>query len=68
MSAVLTTDEVAAMLSADEGRPVSRQEVLKIEAIAMRKLRRVLNQRNLRADDLLLDDRDLHQVRGEKVW
>lgn len=56
------------MLSVDEGRPVSRQEVLKIEAIAMRKLRRVLNQRNLRADDLLLDDRNLHQVRGERIW
>lgn len=68
MSAVLTTDEVAAMLSVDEGRPVSRQEVLKIEAIAMRKLRRVLAHLNIRSDDLLLDDRDTHQVRGQKVW
>jgi len=56
------------MLSVDEGRPVSRQEVLKIEAIAMRKLRRVLAHLNIRSDDLLLDDRDTHQVRGQKVW
>jgi DNA-directed RNA polymerase sigma subunit (sigma70/sigma32) len=48
-----TVEEVAAWLSIAEGRTVSIQEVRRIEAQALRKLRQALGERGLSATDLL---------------
>jgi hypothetical protein len=50
-----TEEEVAAWLSVSEGRPVAIHEVRRIEAQALRKLRRLLQARGLSASDLLPD-------------
>jgi DNA-directed RNA polymerase sigma subunit (sigma70/sigma32) len=52
----LTTEEVAAALSLDEGRPVTILENRKIECQALRKIRSALARRGLRADDLFEPD------------
>lgn len=48
-----TVEEVAAWLSAAEGRVVTVQEVRRIEFQALRKLRKVLYDRGYRAADLV---------------
>ncbi|MHB0973136.1 MAG: hypothetical protein ACYC0P_02695 [Thiobacillus sp.] len=48
-----TEEEIAAALSAEEGRPVSVQEVRRIEWLALRKLRRILQARGLTPGNLL---------------
>lgn len=50
-----TEDEVAAWLSAAEGRAVTVQEVRRIENQALRKLRRALHERGILVSDLLLE-------------
>lgn len=50
-----TPEEVAAELSRVEGRAVSVAEVRRIEAQALRKLRRMLQGRGLTAGNLLPD-------------
>lgn len=51
-----TVEEVAAELSKAEGRRVSVQEVRRIECQALRKLRRILQERRLTAKNLLPRD------------
>jgi len=48
-----TVEEVAAWLSAQEGRPVTIHEVRRIEVQALRKLRQMLQERGLTTGDLL---------------
>ena len=48
-----TEEEVAAALSEEEGRPVTVQEVRRIEFLALRKLRRMLQARGLTPGNLL---------------
>jgi hypothetical protein len=48
-----THDEIAAELSAEEGRPVGVSEVRMIEFKALRKVRRALDERGLTIDKLL---------------
>lgn len=48
----MTEEEIAAALSEEEGRPVSVGEVRRIEAIALRKLRRLLEARGLSPENL----------------
>jgi DNA-directed RNA polymerase sigma subunit (sigma70/sigma32) len=50
-----TVEEVAAWLSATEGRAVSGHEVRRIEAQALRKLRQEFTRRGLSPADLLPD-------------
>lgn len=50
-----TEEEVAAWLSANEGRKVTVQEVRRISAQALRKLRRALDARGLGNAELLPD-------------
>jgi len=47
-----TDEEVAAILTAEEGRPVSLHEVRRIEARALRKLRRALLARGMTYENL----------------
>lgn len=51
-----TTEEVAGELSRIEGRPVSVGEVRRIEAAAVRKLRRILASRGLTLANLLPEE------------
>lgn len=51
-----TEDEVAAVLSKEEGRTVTVHEVRRIEFTALRKLRRLLQARGLRLANLLPED------------
>lgn len=51
-----TTEEVAAELSRIEGRPVSVEEVRRIEAAAVRKLRKIFTSRGLTLVNLLPED------------
>lgn len=48
-----SVEEVAAWLSVAEGRPVTVQEVRRIETQALRKLRQVLHERGYAMADLL---------------
>jgi hypothetical protein len=48
-----TVEEVAAWLSATEGRAVSIQEVRRIEWMALRKVRRMLGERGVSPKNLL---------------
>lgn len=48
-----TVEEVAAWLSISEGREVTIQEVRRIEALALRKVRQSLRERGLSAAELL---------------
>lgn len=50
-----TVEEVAAWLSAEEGRPVSINEVRRVEFQALRKLRRAFAARGMGPRDLVLD-------------
>jgi len=52
---VATVEEVAEWLSFAEGREVTIHEVRRIEAQALRKLRRMLQERGLGAGELLPD-------------
>ena len=54
-AAYLTLEEVAQALSREDGRQVSIQEVRALETRALRKLRQVLQRKQLTAADLLLD-------------
>lgn len=49
----MSVEEVASALSSEEGRKVSVQEIRKLEAMAFRKLRRVLQRRGLSAELLV---------------
>lgn len=51
-----TPEEVAAELSRIEGRPVSVEEVRRIEAAAVRKLRKIFTSRGLTLANLLPED------------
>ncbi len=53
-AAYLTIEEVAQALSIEDGRKVTIQEVRALETRALRKLRQVLQRRQLTAADLLL--------------
>jgi hypothetical protein len=48
----MSEEEVAAVLSAEEGREVTVREIRRIEAKAMRKLRQVMRLRGLTFDSL----------------
>lgn len=48
----MSEEEVAAVLTAEEGREVTVREIRRIEAKAMRKLRQVMRLRGLTFDDL----------------
>lgn len=48
----MTEEEIAAVLSEEEGRPVSVHEVRRVEATALRKLRRLLDARGLSPENL----------------
>lgn len=50
-----TTEEVAAELSRIEGRPVTVEEVRRIEVAAVRKLRKIFTSRGLTIANLLPD-------------
>lgn len=50
-----SVEEVAAALTVQEGRPVTVQEVRRLECCAMRKLRAELRRRGLTADELVPD-------------
>ncbi len=52
---MLTIEEVAALLSEEEGRAVTVAEVRRIESIAMRKLRSCCVRMRIRAYDYVLD-------------
>ncbi|MHB1427182.1 MAG: hypothetical protein ACYC5U_02335 [Rhodocyclaceae bacterium] len=49
----VTHEEIAEMLSLQEGRPVSVQEVRRIEGMALMKLRRLMRERGLTGGNLL---------------
>lgn len=51
-----TAEEVAAALSMEEGRPVSVEEIRRIEAGAMRKVRKILSALGLTPANLLPGD------------
>lgn len=58
----MSPDEVAAVLSLDEGRTVTRLEVLRIEAQSLRKLRREVTRRGLKWEDVYLGFMHYRQV------
>ncbi len=53
---VATAEEVAERLSVQEGRAVSVEEVRRIEACAMRKVRKMLSSMGLTSANLLPED------------